>query len=102
MRKALIISLLSLIVISISFTGVMAKGQRGPLPHSGHFIADDSGLNNQLLNENINEQSRGPAPNSGDGNPDGSGWEDNWPNDEKPGRGPAPGSGDGISEGPEW
>ena len=51
----------------------------------------------------------GPAPNSGDGNPDGSGFNDDpayGPNGEGvegDGHGePAPGSGDGVSDGPEW
>ena len=45
----------------------------------------------------------GMAPNAGDGVPDGSGWEEDSPNnpEEIPGisEGPAPNSGDGIPDG---
>jgi hypothetical protein len=45
-------------------------------------------------------ESVGPAPNSGDGDPDGSGLEEPyWQNEDRPGMGPAPSSGDGDPDG---
>lgn len=53
-----------------------------------------------VLGADTETDPHGPAPYSGDGNPDGSGFDQNdWPNDDSPAVGPAPNSGDGIPDG---